>query len=48
MVKSIQMSIILMYEVTGKLWERPRKLKGNEKYLKIKKILTWLPGPKVW
>ena len=29
-VKSIHMSIILMYEVTGRLWERPRKLKGDE------------------
>ena len=26
-VKSIQMSIILMYDVTGRLWERPKKLK---------------------
>ena len=26
MVKIIQMSIILTYDVTGKLWEIPRKL----------------------
>ena len=26
MAKIIQMSSILMYEVTGKVWERPRKL----------------------
>ena len=28
MVKIIQMSIILTYDVTGKLWEIPRKLEG--------------------
>ena len=27
MVKIIQMSIILTYDVTGKLWEIPKKLK---------------------
>ena len=29
MVKIIQMSIILTYDVTGKLWEIPKKLKTS-------------------
>ena len=49
MVKIIQMSIILTYDVTGKLWEIPRKL-NNVLLFEIghQLILTKWRGPTIW